>query len=535
MGRSRQVTKELPTRVFSHEARSPHFDSGVLSEPLLTFGGQHTHIDPKTGLALYGPYSLKGQTQPALRAITVGIVGTPSMIADAHQWIEKCTRPVLNAGDEPFTRPHFPGFDSAHPFQCSIIMGDTWEERLGESEIASILNTANYYDRIAKIVELYVQAFRSLSEREPKPHVVLCCIPQNVIDVCTVRTTRSGETKRRRIGSVERRAQEIVRKRRQLFLFHEMDPTLGIEDEVSGHENLRRAMKAEAMRFGVPTQLIWPRTLSSVASTSDRKERLQDPATRAWNFFTALYYKAGGIPWRLAEVEPNTCFVGISFYRELSVPSVKMCTSVAQTFSAAGDGYVLRGKTFDWDESRYGKTPHMDRASSAALIQDVLDLYRQQNRGALPSRIVVHKTSRFWDEELVGFRDASSVIPQKDFITIERRGIQFYRFGAYPPLRGTYVKLDSSDFILYTSGYIPYLRTYPGARAPQPIEILEHHGDTPWNSVLQEVLALTKLNWNTADFACLHPITIAFSKRIGQVLAELPADIPPRPEYRYYM
>ena len=103
------------------------------------------------------------------------------------------------------------------------------------------------------------------------------------------------------------------------------------------------------------------------------------------------------------------------------------------------------------------------------------------------------------------------------------------------PVRGTYVKLDGNDYILYTGGYIPYLRTYPGARAPQPIEILEHFGDTPWNSVLQEILALTKLNWNTADFACLLPITIAFSKRIGQVLAELPSDINPRPEYRYYM
>lgn len=515
--------------------RSPHFDAGVLAEPLLTFGGQHTHIDPKTGLALYGPYSLKDQSQPSIRSITVGIVGTPVMVADAHQWLERGSHPVLNAGDEPFTRPHFPGFDKEHPFQCSLVTGNAWEERIGENEISAILKTPNFFDRVSRIAELYVRAIRSLSDRDPKPHVILCCIPQNIIDECTVRVTRSGVPMRRKIGKAERRALHTIQKRHQLFLFHEMDPTLGIEDEVFGHENLRRAIKAEAMRFGIPTQLAWPRTISTVATSTNRGERLQDPATRAWNFFTALYYKAGGIPWRLDEIEPSTCFVGVSFYREVSVPSVRMCTSVAQTFSAAGDGYVLRGKTFEWDESRNGKSPHMDRASASALIQEVLDLYRQQNRGALPARIVVHKTSRYWDEELAGFRDASSVIPHKDFITIERRGIQFYRFGSYPPLRGTYIKLDSTDFILYTGGYIPFLRTYPGPRAPQPLEILEHHGDTPWNAVLRETLALTKLNWNTADFACLQPITIAFSKRIGQVLAELPADISPRPEYRYYM
>lgn len=535
MKNSQSQNKMARTRRSTGRSRSPHFDAGVLAEPMLTFGGQHAHVDPKTGIALYGPYSLKGQAKPSIRSITVGIVGIPSMIADAHQWLEKCSHIVLNDGREPFTRPHFPGFDCELPFQCTLVTGSTWEEGISERDISSILKVPNFFDRVSKVVEMYVQAIRNLSERDPKPHVVLCCIPQNIIDECTVRVTRSGSTTRRRVGKAEKRALHTIKKRRQLFLFHEMDPTLGIEDDVVGHENLRRALKAEAMRYGIPTQLVWQRTISTVVSGTDRGDRLQDPATRAWNFFTALYYKAGGIPWRLAEIEPNTCFVGISFYRELSVPSVRMCTSVAQTFSAAGDGYVLRGKTFEWDESRKGKSPHMDRASAAALIQDVLDLYRQQNRGSLPSRIVVHKTSRYWEEELEGFRNASSVIPLRDFITIERRGIQFYRFGIYPPLRGTYIKLSGTDFILYTGGYIPYLKTYPGPRAPQPLEILEHHGDTPWNAILREILALTKLNWNTADFACLQPITIAFSKRIGQILAELPSDIQPRPEYRFYM
>jgi hypothetical protein len=62
----------------------------------------------------------------------------------------------------------------------------------------------------------------------------------------------------------------------------------------------------------------------------------------------------------------------------------------------------------------------------------------------------------------------------------------------------------------------------PGARVPQPLEVLEHYGDSPWNVVLHEMLALTKMNWNTAVFAVNEPITVAFSKRAGQILAELP-------------
>ena len=102
-------------------------------------------------------------------------------------------------------------------------------------------------------------------------------------------------------------------------------------------------------------------------------------------------------------------------------------------------------------------------------------------------------------------------------------------------MRGTYIKFTDDNFALYTSGYIPYLRTYPGIRVPQPLEILEHYGDSPWNLIVTEILALTKMNWNTADFCCTRPVTVAFSKRVAQILAEVPDGAPIKFEYRYYM
>jgi len=70
---------------------------------------------------------------------------------------------------------------------------------------------------------------------------------------------------------------------------------------------------------------------------------------------------------------------------------------------------------------------------------------------------------------------------------------------------------------------------------PRPLEILQHVGDSPWNVVLQEILALTKMNWNTADFACRDPITLAFSHRVGEILAETPTRAKIRQEYKFYM
>jgi hypothetical protein len=70
---------------------------------------------------------------------------------------------------------------------------------------------------------------------------------------------------------------------------------------------------------------------------------MQDEATRAWNFFCALYYKAGGIPWRLARESTDlmTCYMGISFYHDPT--SETLSTSVAQVFNERGEGMVVRG------------------------------------------------------------------------------------------------------------------------------------------------------------------------------------------------
>lgn len=312
-----------------------------------------------------------------------------------------------------------------------------------------------------------------------------------------------------------------------------MDPTLGVEDQEAGHQNLRRGLKAEAMRFGVPTQLVWPRTLRLLETDTPGEGRVEDLATRAWNFVTALYHNAGGSPWRLAELEDNVCFVCVSFYREIGSSRPSLRTSMAQAFTSSGDGYVLRGSSFEWNKST--PSPHLDAESAAALMRDVLDLYQRQNRGALPGRLVVHKSSRYWDEELAGFQEATEIVPRTDFVALGWRGVQFSRPGDYPPLRGTYVKFSETDLLLYTVGYVPFLRTYPGARVPRPLDIVQHVGDSSWDMVLRGILALTKMNWNTAYFACAEPITVAFSRRVGQILAELPPDITPRPEYRFYM
>ncbi|TKJ43753.1 hypothetical protein CEE36_03440 [candidate division TA06 bacterium B3_TA06] len=506
--------------------RVPDFESGALDEPRLLFGGGNDHVDPKFGLSIFGPFS----STPT--SIIVGIIGIPSMIADTEQWLERCTREVTNDKAKPREFPPFTGISSDSSFNCELKYGDLWCESLNESEIEKILRINNFNQKVSRIVELYEKKLETLAGREPQPDVIICCIPQNVIDYAVVEIKKWGELKRRRISKTERMAIKLAEFGQQFF-FKEDDPRLGIEGEQYGHHNLRRGLKARAMQYGIPTQLIWPRTikLGGTQKRGFRERVLQDDATRAWNFVVALYHKAKGIPWRLANIKPGVCFVGISFFKERAAEYPRMCTSMAQTFSFAGEGYVLRGKSFEWTKD---VSPHLRYQPAKELMNEVIELYKTQNKG-LPRRVVVHKSSRFWEDEINGFHVACKDISEKDFVTIGKRGIQFYRPGIYPPLRGTYVKFSDKNFLLYTDGYVPFLRTYPGPRVPQPLEILEHHGDSPWNTVLEEILALTKINWNTADFSCSKPITLAFAQRVGDILAELPPGMKERNEYRFYM
>ena len=253
------------------------------------------------------------------------------MISDAEQWLHHCRGILKNDGSDPFGKPHFPGFDPT--FQCELVFGDTWNEVIRQLDLDRAIREQSIPISIKRIVSYYVQAIRILSERDPKPNVILCCIPQSIIDL--ISRSASGEVDKRvgRLTRAPRRTKEQKVQDAysgQLDLFKDLTPSLGIEEEEKGHQNLRRGLKAEAMQFGIPTQLVWPRTFELHATKAGPGGRsLQDVATRAWNFALALYYKAGGTPWRMAEIDPETCFVGVSFYREVLEPNPRLRTAMA--------------------------------------------------------------------------------------------------------------------------------------------------------------------------------------------------------------
>jgi hypothetical protein len=189
----------------------------------------------------------------------------------------------------------------------------------------------------------------------------------------------------------------------------------------------------------------------------------------------------------------------------------------------------------EWDERKQlERAPHLSSRQSQSILARVLEVYEKQV-GAKPRKVVLHKTSRYTDEERTGFESAlSGTTAHYALLTVSRRGIFCLRPGYKAVLRGTTVDFGDKKGLVYTTGYAPFLRCYSGFRIPQPLEITENWGSLTFKECTEDILRLTKLNWNTSAFATHDPITLAFSRRVGEIL-KLAGSREPAVQYRYYM
>ena len=63
------------------------------------------------------------------------------------------------------------------------------------------------------------------------------------------------------------------------------------------------------------------------------------------------------------------------------------------------------------------------------------------------------------------------------------------------------------------------MKSFFGPRIPRPLEIAQHYGDSTLKSLSKEIIALTRLDWNTTRYSLSIPITLKFSRRVGKILA----------------
>lgn len=477
-----------------------------LDEPELEFGGHNRHIDIRQGLTLFGPLdALDGQS----RRIRLGIVGTQQTIDGIRQWLNRCKNGITaKSSRQPHLFPDFPGCGEHSPFRAEFEVDDSLVRAISPRELARITSQSHYL-ALAEGEELLSNEVQAISEKG-RPEVVIVGVPAELIAL-------DGDEENEAIAEFKTEADQLA-----------------YETNV----DLRHMLKAKAMRMNQPVQLVLPQTYDDNAkgkiSRQSGKRNLQDEATRAWNFHTALYYKANHRPWRIVRhaADLHCCFVGISFYRSLD--QANLMTSMAQVYDERGEGVIVRGKPVKL--SKDDRQPHLSNVDAFALLTSALKEYRGEHRHP-PARVVLHKSSSYSREEIDGFNGAvdRQGIDTADFLVMGKAFTRLYRDGNYPPLRGTMLSLDEKTHLLYTRGSVPYYATYPGMYVPRPLKFHIAQADQSPRQLAEEILALTKLNWNNTQFDGGEPITMRVAFQVGKVLKYVPEGGIVQPRYSFYM
>ena len=227
-----------------------------------------------------------------------------------------------------------------------------------------------------------------------------------------------------------------------------------------------------------------------------------------------------------------SCFIGISFYRALKGSTLS--TSVAQVFNERGQGIILTGGPAEYTKD--DPQPHLPANDAYGLLKRALEAYRTEHE-TLPARVVIHKSSTFSKIERDAMEKAIAEerISRRDFITLDRSFVRFFRVGAYPPLRGTFFNFDDERSNLYTRGSVDFFKLYPGLYVPKTLSIRAQGCDQTPRQIAIEVLALTKLNWNNTQFDSFYPITLKAARQVGDILRHLDGKPPELTRYAYYM
>lgn len=493
-----------------------------LGEPDLEFGQLVRGRNPKDILPLAGPFASSIET--ATKTIKLGLVCLPSEVAAVKSWFERMHKPLINNESNVQRFREFPGVEKA--FRCRFEIPSQYIVQLDQQQF-NWISTRSPSERFEKLLQLYSNSINSLFT-DPRPDCVLVCFPE---DVAALRISNP------RLSYEEQVILERLQnddEAEQLSLFEPTEEQKKIASELLPQaeellfRNFHRALKAQCMseQNAVPIQILRRHTYIS-------EEAKQSDATRAWNLGLALYYKSGNIPWRPSSLPGETCFIGISFHHLKRRSGDIVYASVAQAFSNKVEPFALKGASIPREQSR-NKSPYLTEAQSESLMEDIISKYKLR-AGSLPSRVVVHKTSRYQPEEERGFRRGLlSEVAACDLVWIAPTGFRLLRRGMKEPNRGTLCTIEDHDHFLFTTGYVPWWSEYPGPHIPAPLEIGVSEGSNLIDRA-REILALTKMNWNSADGIGRHPITVLFARRVGIIMTEMAEDVIPNPLYRFYM
>jgi len=462
-----------------------------INEPSLAFGdrdnnkGRSISAHPLKGLVTYGPFSY-AQLAGFMDAVRIALIA-PTDNANVAQRVVTELRSRWQPGERLDYVVNYPGVHSV--FGTDVALADPTTTVLLSPDLDDQLAKAS--NRRQTLAHALSGAVADIARRSSEYDVVLIRLPER------------------------------------------WRPWFTGDDDF----DLRRYMKAAAAARGISTQII-----------TDNALGYKDRCSVAWRLAIALYTKAGGIPWKLAESDPRTAYLGIGYALRSSGGNrfVRCC---AQVFDADGVGLEFVG--FSAADKEVAKIidddPFLTRPQMHAVISRSLALYQRQHAGRLPRRLVVHKTTHFATQESEGAFDAAGGVNEVELLRLQQhtpwlavRGTSQGKPDSWPAHRGTVVRLSDTDLLVWTQGNAPVVAKRgnfykEGRGIPHPLMVTRFAGHGPATEVASDVLALSKMNWNNDALYDEIPVTISYAKTLARVLTRLPSLSGPAYAFRLFM
>lgn len=273
-----------------------------------------------------------------------------------------------------------------------------------------------------------------------------------------------------------------------------------------------------------------------------------------WWLSLSYFVKSFRTPWVINNADKSTAFAGIGYSIDnKSDDKGHIILGCSHIYSSDGEGLKYKLSKVNDKIKWINKKPHLSYDDAYEFGRNVLHLF-YESMNEVPKRIVIHKRTFYTEDEKRGILDSlfdSKKIENVDLIEINfEDNIRYVsskisngetKIDGFSVSRGTCIQLNNYEALLYAHGIVPSVLNpkfnfYPGGRyIPKPLRIIKHHGSGSLEQIANEILGLTKMNWNSLNMYSQLPATISSSNEIARIGKLIENTEKIQYDYRYFI